>query len=812
MANEVRIGVHANDKATKPINDIRSAFRTLQNEGSAGFFAGVGAAATLKAFSLVGQGVSAVTGFLKDSVQAFIDEEAGVRRLGQTLQANIPGWTGNTDAIEKTIRVRESLGFADDELRDSLGRLVGATHDVGRAFNLQTLAMDLARFKGIDLQSASEELIKVNAGQYRSLKALGIEIDANATREEALGRIHEIVAGQAQAFGETTAGAMAAASVAVQDLQEDIGATLAPAIKEFADALRTEVIPALRELGDVAGPVFEVIAGGLKSAFSPVTNGLGAIRDLTNGTGKYSDAALDAARAIKQLEKMQGDLDKRYDEGQISSAEYRAESLKLHDAMERGALLAKLVADRQAEGTDRTEGLANAYGHAANAAGEAADSTHTAAGEINDLGLTAAATQFYLGKNAEASSSAGAASDVSASAALGQASALWLVAQAALAANAALSDDPRGDHTRPKSDVSDSNRGLSFTPPRSIQLFDDSTAPKPKGGKSQGEKDANAAADALRNTLRSAYEVAKQAAEKTHAAAHDGFMETIRDAKDQAYAIAQTTFNLKMQKLEAQKIALYTQRNADASALSAKQQAQQLRSLTESREDAVQALMDAQASGDQGQVTSATRSLRDAQDALDNFNAQVAIDSETSAADAAAAQIDAKEQTAKDDLTTAQKAADDRYDQQVAAEDKRYAAEQEAFDRSYQLLSDSLDNTKNLHTAANDAILAEYEKYLAKYEAKGGEVGKALLKGLKGELKVKLPGVEMSGSADEWTTLAKGPGAGAGTAGAGGGAPTVNVTISGSTTFDPQGTFAQELARALVPAIVRAMADAGHPI
>lgn len=247
--NQVRIGVGVSDNATKPITDIRSAFRALQQDGAKGLGAGIGAAATLQAFS-------AAQGAVKDLSDAFLgataaasSEEANIAKLGASLKANIPGYDGNTDAIERVVKAREDLAFSDDTLRDSLSLLVGATHDVDKAFEIQATAMDLARFKGIDLGTASEALTKVESGQFRILKSLGIVLKDGATATDALAAVQRVAGGQAKAYADTTSGAVDSLKIAFQDLYEEIGKDGKGPLRDFAKVTKDEALPAVREFG-----------------------------------------------------------------------------------------------------------------------------------------------------------------------------------------------------------------------------------------------------------------------------------------------------------------------------------------------------------------------------------------------------------------------------------------------------------------------------------------------------------------------------------------------------------------------------------
>lgn len=197
---------------------------------------------------LAGGALLAVGAGLLAAGKAAADEQVGIARLDAALKANIKGFKGNTDAIEAVISKREALGFSDDSLRASLTTLVTKFHDVDKAQRIQAVAMDLARAKGISLEQATSMLSKGLDGSKRVLHELGIEVGKNATQHEILAAVQKKVAGQAQAYGKTAAGAQEAFGVAVQDLVEDIGAGLVPVMTQAFTWLRTNAIPAIRRV------------------------------------------------------------------------------------------------------------------------------------------------------------------------------------------------------------------------------------------------------------------------------------------------------------------------------------------------------------------------------------------------------------------------------------------------------------------------------------------------------------------------------------------------------------------------------------
>jgi hypothetical protein len=244
LSNELRYRATIKDDVSGPLGKLQDRFGQLKAQGAQGFFTGVGAAATLKAFSLADRAISSTVDWLAEGVAGAREEEIGIAKLGASLRANVADWDGTTAAIEKRIRAGMDLAFADDEQRDSLARLVAVTHDVDKAFEVQRTAMDLARFKGIGLGEATDALIKVEAGQYRMLKSLGIVLEEGATQTEALAAVQKVASGQAEAFMETGAGQAEEFGIKVEELGEKIGSALIPALEDgtskaigFLDAL-----------------------------------------------------------------------------------------------------------------------------------------------------------------------------------------------------------------------------------------------------------------------------------------------------------------------------------------------------------------------------------------------------------------------------------------------------------------------------------------------------------------------------------------------------------------------------------------------
>lgn len=241
----------------KKLDGIDGQFRNV------GKGAAIGAAAGTVAFGALSYAVANATNFVGGATQAFIDDEQSVRRLDASLRANVAGWNGNTKAIEDTIKARMKLGFADEEQRNALGLAVIATHDVNQALALEATAMDLARLKSISLEEATSKLIKVEGGNFRALKELGIQVDENATQTEALIAVQKAAEGQAAAWAETTGGKLVAAQVRASEATERLGGVFA--------RLGAFILPALADGLDSVLNYIDGVATAADKALNPLT-------------------------------------------------------------------------------------------------------------------------------------------------------------------------------------------------------------------------------------------------------------------------------------------------------------------------------------------------------------------------------------------------------------------------------------------------------------------------------------------------------------------------------------------------------------
>lgn len=222
-----------------------------------GIMSGIGAGIGMAGFNLAVEGIGKVTDFLEDSEKAYQESIVSQAKLSTALKNNVPGWDGNTDAIEKLMEARMRLGFDDEDQRDSMALLLGATKDVSKAEAAQAAAMDLARLKGISLADATSTITSAMGGRTAGLKKLGIEVEKGATQEQILAAVLKVAGGQAEAYADTSAGKLTTAHIKVREAMEKVGAitdkivqAVMPALADAFDDIVTAIGPLLDQIGE----------------------------------------------------------------------------------------------------------------------------------------------------------------------------------------------------------------------------------------------------------------------------------------------------------------------------------------------------------------------------------------------------------------------------------------------------------------------------------------------------------------------------------------------------------------------------------
>jgi hypothetical protein len=742
-----------------------------------------------------------------------------------------------------------ALGFTDDALRDSLGKLATATKDTGEAIDLNALAMDFARLRSISLEEATTLVTKASSGQIGALRRVLPWIDANATATQALAAMQTAAAGAGAAWANTTEGKMARAQIQLGEAMEKLGEVLLPIIATLAELAAT-ILPtvgaAFTTLGDiitgvaqkaadlfddlikgigvvvgskdawgdlgrglsVTGYAFGVIAGNIANGTNNMVSMEGYARSLAGTTAKLppvfgqvgtavrgmataitstlAPAVASTERAAGTIVQTAGRIPGGIAKALVDGrAKMAAAALALYDAMKKPWTDAMAVSE--AIGILHSAKVAAGLRSGSPAAREAAQELWDAARAVLNAAIGDA---FDAGTRA------------------GQAFIVGLTGQKGRVRDAVSAPIVEGNKVA----------GDAFDALLKRAQATLGTGGGGGGGGISGAVDKLAAQ--LKTRLASAFDTVKDRALAALDRIHTAKLRAIEDAR-----------KLRDAELDAQIAALQAPVTAAQAALDAQRAAQRLAELQRS-------LAEAQAGDDPAAVQAA-------QAALTDYMAQAEIDRMQLTADAAIRELEAQKKANDDKAAAAQ-----------AAEDARYEADKAAFTKRYDQLVEHLTKTEHTWEEANAEILTVLKEFGVDYETVGFETGEAYGAALQRAVQIALDNIkamvaaQLGDTSTTRTTTTKVPKAGevvpnpgearaaggpvyAGSPyvvgergrelfvpgmsgaivpnGGFGGASSVNISVnvSGAALFDPYGVAAQQIADALVPGMKRALARNG---
>ena len=221
----------------------------------------------------LGMALGTAGGLLSEFARAAAEEEVVFARLEQSIEATGRSYDEYSRQVERAIERGEDLAFADDQVADALARMTTVTGDAGAALDNINLAMDIARARNMSLSAAADLVGKVHEGNLGILSRYGIVVDENTTATEALALLQQRTAGQAQAYADTTQGALDRYRNSFDNLTESIGAhtgslqallALAPGITAMYSAIGGVIgaVGGLGTLGRVAPYAGAAALGG----------------------------------------------------------------------------------------------------------------------------------------------------------------------------------------------------------------------------------------------------------------------------------------------------------------------------------------------------------------------------------------------------------------------------------------------------------------------------------------------------------------------------------------------------------------------
>lgn len=179
---------------------------------------------------------------LGDALKSATEDEAAQRQLFVALRNNTGATNAQIDATEKWISKQGKLyGVTDDELRPALQKLTQQTHDVQKAQQLASLAMDISASTGKDLGSVTQILARAQGGQVAALAKLDPQmkqaIKDGMSLDDAMSSLSMTFEGSAATAANSAQGQMKRFSLALSEAKENIGAALLPAFKALMEAI-----------------------------------------------------------------------------------------------------------------------------------------------------------------------------------------------------------------------------------------------------------------------------------------------------------------------------------------------------------------------------------------------------------------------------------------------------------------------------------------------------------------------------------------------------------------------------------------------
>jgi hypothetical protein len=191
-----------------------------------------------------------------DGVKAAIEDEQAQLRLANALKEATGATEGQIKATEDFIlQTSLATGVADDQLRPAMQRLAVSTKDTEEAQKLLSLALDISKGSGKDLEQVAAALSRAHDGQSTALGRLGIGLSAAELKTMSFtdiqAKLSDLYGGAAATNAETFQGKIDRLTVAFDEAKESLGTALLPFVEQFITFLSEKGIPTLN--GFIAG-------------------------------------------------------------------------------------------------------------------------------------------------------------------------------------------------------------------------------------------------------------------------------------------------------------------------------------------------------------------------------------------------------------------------------------------------------------------------------------------------------------------------------------------------------------------------------
>jgi hypothetical protein len=242
--------------------------------------------------------VAAIERFSRESVKAFLADDAAAKQLEKTL-TNL-GIYFDSGVLSGYIQgLQDTTGVLDDQLRPAFQTLAVATGDYTKAQDLLNTALDVSQATGKSLSSVSTALSRAYLGNFTAVSRLGAGIskaeiaagDFNAIQE----KLNKNFGGSALAAADTYAGQLRILKAALTDVQEIIGKGFVDAFADvvgengsatqFADLMRDSaqyIADIIGGIGVISAKLRGLPGAGFFAQLLEVSNSISGINLIAN--------------------------------------------------------------------------------------------------------------------------------------------------------------------------------------------------------------------------------------------------------------------------------------------------------------------------------------------------------------------------------------------------------------------------------------------------------------------------------------------------------------------------------------------------
>jgi hypothetical protein len=198
---------------------------------------------------------AAIGAFAIASVKAAAEDEAGQKKLEETIRNTTSATSAQIAGIDKYVTAQSiATATTDEVIRPALSRLLRATGDLTRSQELLTLSQEIAAATGKPLEAVTNAVAKSFEGSNTALGKLGVGIDAatlkTLTFDETQQLLNQTFDGFIENQSETAAFKFKQLSIAIDETKEQVGAALLPAITALTEYIIINVVPVIQSFVD----------------------------------------------------------------------------------------------------------------------------------------------------------------------------------------------------------------------------------------------------------------------------------------------------------------------------------------------------------------------------------------------------------------------------------------------------------------------------------------------------------------------------------------------------------------------------------